>query len=168
MDSRVYELSKNQRHLFNLLSVASMENVAPLTVSHREEAGDSAIWSTAVGFIHLLDVKEPTVQNKVFVSADNNVTLMAIALPWNEIRAAKVLLPTITGDCLTQTLVLFRCRDYLSDRDLFTNEPKFWFEQAEPVLEITIGGFFSEALRDFVALFPDEANVPLGDLASNK
>ncbi len=168
MNRQVQALSKNQRFLFSLLAVESMQNVAPLSVSYKEEAGDSAIWSTASGFVHLLYAHNIGSNDKVFVCDDNNVTLMTICLPWHEIRAAKVQSPVLADDCLGQSLRLYRCRDYFSDRDLFTNEPKFWFEDAELVLEITIGGFFSEQLRNFVARFPDEGNAPLGDLASNK
>lgn len=165
MNRRVQALSKNQRFLFSLLAVESMQNVAPLSVSYKEEAGDSAIWSTASGFVRPLgDVDS----RAVIVCDNNNATLMTICLPWHEIRAAKVQSPVLADDCLGQSLRLYRCRDYFSDRDLFTNEPKFWFEDAELVLEITIGGFFSEQLRNFVARFPDEGSAPLGDLASNE
>ncbi|MBX9878000.1 MAG: hypothetical protein K2Y22_06030 [Candidatus Obscuribacterales bacterium] len=160
-------MSLNQRKLFLMLVVECIDVAAPFFVTCKMQAGDSYVWANAAGFIHLMDVEEPTAQDTVFVSADNNVTLMKIQLPWNEIRAAKVLPPTFSGNALVQTLRLYRCREYLSARDIFTNEPKFWFDDTEPVLDITIGGFFSESLRNFVAKFPEESNVHLGDLASN-
>lgn len=164
-NANVNQLSTNQRKLFNLLTA---ESKAPLFVMYKEQTGESHVWSTATGFVHLLEVEEPTSQDKVFVSAGNNVTLMKIGLPWHEIRAAKVLPPAFSGNALVQTLRLYRCRDYLSERDIFTNEPKFWFDDTETVLDITIGGFFSEELRSFVAGFPEEGNQPLGDLARDQ
>lgn len=160
-------MSLNQRKLFLMLVVECIDVAAPFFVTCKMQAGDSCVWANAAGFIHLMDVEEPTAQDTVFVSADNNVTLMKIQLPWNEIRAAKVLAPTFSGNAIVQTLRFYRCREYLSAQDIFTNEPKFWFDDTEPVLDITIGGFFSEELRNFVAKFPEESNIQLGDLASN-
>jgi len=161
------QMSVNQRRLFSLLAVESMQNAAPLFVRYRQEAGDTSVWSEASGFFHLLHPTDPTARNKVFVSTDDNRLLMTINLPWREMRAADVLKPAFLGRSIVQTLRLYRCRDYFSDRDIFTNEIQFWFDDVEPFLEVTTGGFFSEELRNFVARFPQDSNIPLGDLATN-
>lgn len=158
------DLSGNQRMLVSLLAVESMQTGLPIKVAYNDSAKG---WTAAIGFISSLSAKEPTAKDKVYVCDDNNENLLTISLPWREIRAVRALAPSFEGDCLRQTLRLYRCRDYLSGRDLFTNEPKFWFEDTELVMEITTGGFFSEQVRNFVARFPEESNMPLGDLSRN-
>lgn len=166
-DADCRQLSGNQRRLFSLLAFESMQNMAPLSVRYREDAGDSVVWSEASGFFTSLHPAELDARNKVFVTSDDNELLMTIVLPWREIRAASVLAPAFCGNSIVQTLRLYRCRDYFSGRSIFTNETQFWFDDVELVLEVTTGGFFSEELRNFVARFPEDSNLPLGDLAAN-
>lgn len=165
-DADCGQMSGNQRWLFSLLAFESM-HAAPLFVRYREDAGDSAVWSEASGFFSLFHPADLAARNKVFVSGGDNELLMTIKLPWRDIRAANVLKPVFCRNTIVQTLRLYRCRDYFSDRDIFTNELQYWFDDVELVLEVTTSGFFSEEVRNFVARFPEDSNMPLGDLATN-